>query len=282
MDYIDVYKRLFDMSKAAGKVAMMMQKGIVNEGKEVEEIVGEDAYHKAMREAKTKVDEMVQEMLLGSLLPTYKDILTLDVEEDTSSINLYPKKDYMYTLVLDPIDGTYDYLHQFDTYSICSAILHEHDVKVCIVYFPARNKLYGYVEGRGVRVYHEPWLNAWDEGEKASFEPHKKIPKRIYKNSRVPHSMIDMFLKQGFEIIDDSEQRLGCPDAIRECLHGNALAYVCDHRNIRDILLGAILSKCKYGHSYDYHGIDILWNQHGRQEEAIFSLYDKTYFLNKF
>lgn len=281
MDYIDIYKRLFNMSKAAGRVAIMMQDGIVNEGKEVEEIQGEDAYHKAMREAKTKVDEMVQEMLLGSLLPDYRDILTLDVEEDTSSISLYTSKNYDYTLILDPIDGTYDYLHQLDTYSICSAIVHEHDMKLCIVYFPARDILYGYVEGMGVKVYHKPWLCAWDEGEDINFEPHKELPNRIYKNSRVPQYMVNMFLTQGFEVIDDREQNLGCPDAIRECLYGNALAYVSDHRNIRDILLGAILSKYKYGHSYDYQGNPAMWKEHGRQDEIIFSLYDKKYFLKK-
>ncbi|MEF9968530.1 MAG: inositol monophosphatase, partial [Longicatena sp.] len=80
MNYLDIYKHLFTAMKQAGIVALALQSEIINEGKDVEHINGESAHHKAMRTAKTKVDELVQEMLLQALLPEYATLLSLDVE----------------------------------------------------------------------------------------------------------------------------------------------------------------------------------------------------------
>lgn len=129
MNYQKLYECLFCAVRTAGIVANMMQATIVNEGKQVELVEDEDERHLRMREAKTRADEIVQEILLQSLLPEYQAVLSLDVEEDTVSRTCFLKQDYDYTLVLDPIDGTLEYLHQKDTWSICSAILHEHDVR---------------------------------------------------------------------------------------------------------------------------------------------------------
>lgn len=85
MDYQEIYERLFIASKTAGIVADMMQATIINEGKQVETVDGEDERHKRMREAKTRADEIVQEILLQALLPEYQDVLSLDVEEETGS-----------------------------------------------------------------------------------------------------------------------------------------------------------------------------------------------------
>ena len=75
MDYQEIYERLFIASKTAGIVADMMQATIINEGKQVETVDGEDERHKRMREAKTRADEIVQEILLQALLPEYQDVL---------------------------------------------------------------------------------------------------------------------------------------------------------------------------------------------------------------
>lgn len=271
---LDIYKRLFQATRYAGVVASMMQKTIVNEGKKVEEREGEDAYHLQMREAKTRADEIVQEILLHSLLPDYKDVLTLDVEEETVSKTYFHKDDYTYTLVLDPIDGTLDYLHQKDTWSICSAILHEHDILLAIVYFPKRDVLYSYIQGEGCRIYHDLVNCSYKDG-KALDTVAQDIPNIIYKNNRVNQKIVERLTQKGFQVVDDSEQHLGCPDAILKCLNGEALAYFSDTRNIRDILVGAILGKMKHGHTYDFVGNDVLWESHGRQPEIVFSIFEK-------
>lgn len=269
MDYNDVYNRLFMTTRQAGIIAKRMQKGILNEGKAVAVIDGEDAYHKAMREAKTSVDEMVQEMLLHALLPEYQHIVTLDVEEDTPSQQYFSCDDNINTLVIDPIDGTLDYLNQLDTYSICSALIHQGDIKVAIVYFPQRDMLYGYAQGMGTRIYQQ--LSMDISGKPLDYEPLSQVPDIIYKNSRVDAAVLR--LCSGSHLIDDSFQHLGCPDAIAMAMRGEALAYVSKMRNIRDILLGAILSKMPHGHAYDFQGQKASWASHGRQDEIVFSIY---------
>lgn len=280
MDMLDMYKRLFYASKQAGIVASMMQAGIPNEGKFIIEEKDESGAHKAMREAKTKVDEIVQEMLLQSLLPAYQNMLSLDVEEDTPSLSLFPAKDYAYTLVLDPIDGTLDYINQKDTYSICSAILHEHDVLLAIVYFPKRDLLYAYVEGRGTYLYHHVAQCEWEDGEPLTYQPLEETPTLIYKNSRVGEDILLRLQQNNFQVYEDSDE-YNCPDAILQCLQGKALAYFSANRNIRDILLGAILSKMDNGQSFGFHGEEMMWESHGRQKEIVFTIYPKALIFKK-
>ena len=85
MNYQKLYECLFCAVRTAGIVANMMQATIVNEGKQVEVVEDEDERHLRMREAKTRADEIVQEILLQSVLPEYQAVLSLDVEEDTAS-----------------------------------------------------------------------------------------------------------------------------------------------------------------------------------------------------
>lgn len=275
MDYLGIYRRLFDASKLAGIVAQGMQEGIINEGKKVKAIPGEDAYHKAMRQAKTKIDEVVQDMLLASLLPDYAKLICLDVEEESAYPQFFSHNDVTHTLVLDPIDGTLDYLNQKDTYSICSAIMHDHDVKVAIVYFPAREELFGWCEGYGTWHYENMAHACWDNGIALDIQPDAHMPLCIYKNSRLDADIVQSLRGAGFEVIDDQDHHMGCPDAIMECLYGRAAAYFSATRNIRDILIGAILSKMPCGHAYTFDGRDAQWEESGRQKEIVFSIYDE-------
>lgn len=110
MDVHTIAPILFQTVKAAGVVARNLQANIQNEGKTIEREERESDAHFAMREAKTKVDELVQEMLLQSVYPYLGHMVTLDVEEDTPSLRLYPKQDHAYTLIIDPIDGTLPYI----------------------------------------------------------------------------------------------------------------------------------------------------------------------------
>ena len=78
-------KKLFDTSIQAGKLALSMQKDIINEGKDIIREDKEDDMHYAMRQAKTKADVMVQDMLLKAMMDD-RDILTLDVEEESDLV----------------------------------------------------------------------------------------------------------------------------------------------------------------------------------------------------
>ncbi len=282
MDIEFIAKRLFFAMQQASVVANALQEGIQNERKQTLRRNGESDAHYAMREAKTKVDEMVQEMLLKSIYPYVKDEMMLDAEEDTKSTKLFCAKDAPYTLILDPIDGTLPYIQQKNNFSICAGITYKYDFILAIVFFPARDQAYMYVKGIGTKVFHQASLQLFEEGEDYILPKVTNQSKRIYKNDRLDVATIHKLQKLGYEVIDDSEQGLGCPDAILACARKEAFATYCVNRNLRDILLGVILSKMQGGNAYDFCGHKILWNASGRQEEAIFSGYDLTEFFKEF
>ena len=226
MNYQKLYECLFCAVRTAGIVANMMQATIVNEGKQVELVEDEDERHLRMREAKTRADEIVQEILLQSLLPEYQAVLSLDVEEDTVSRTCFLKQDYDYTLVLDPIDGTLEYLHQKDTWSICSAILHEHDVRLAIVYFPKRDIMYTYVEGIGCRVYHRLKQCTAADGEVLSVQC-DNTPSVVYKNSRLSQDIVQQLCRARISGRPMTVNRSwSCPDAILACMRGSTCLFL--------------------------------------------------------
>ncbi len=279
MDIQFVAKQLFFSMQQAAIVANTLQKEIKNEGKPTLRRDGESDAHYKMREAKTKVDEMVQEMLLQSIYPYVKDEIDLDVEEDTKSKDLFTMKNAPYTLILDPVDGTLSYIKQKDNFSICAGITHEHDFVLAMVYFPARDQAYIYVKGIGTKVYQQASLQRFEDGENFYLQTTNNVVNRIYKNDRLDDATIEKLKLCGYEVIDDSEQELGCPDAILACARKEALAIYCVNRNLRDILLGVIVSKTEGGHAYDCKGNEVIWNSCKRQEEVVFSGYDLTQFF---
>ena len=83
MDVHTIEPILFQTVKAAGVVARNLQANIQNEGKTIEREERESDAHFAMREAKTKVDELVQEMLLQSVYPvsyTHLDVYKRQIQ----------------------------------------------------------------------------------------------------------------------------------------------------------------------------------------------------------
>lgn len=261
-----IAKRLYEASIQAGVVALAMQKDIVNEGKAVEQEEHEDAHHLAMRQAKTKVDVMVQDMLLMALRDVRLEV-SLDVEEDSEYLSMFPNEKAPYSLVIDPIDGTLDYLNQLDTYSICSAIIKDGDMQAVVVYFPRRDTLYCYEPLLGARYFKQAHLSCWEDGVNIDFEGDET--RLVYKNHRVDEKLLDRFVKHGCEVVDDRISN--CPEALLACMKKEALCYVSATRNIRDILMGAILSKCEDGALLDETGEIVLWPSHGRLPMGIFT-----------
>ena len=268
IDKDNIFSLLFKTALKSGEVALSMQKTIVNEKKPVDEIENERSCHKAMREAKTKADEIVQEMFLNALLP-YKDILTLDVEEDTCSTSLYNLKNYECTFILDPIDGTLRYIQQEDGWSICAGIIKENTFLCALVYFPKGKIMYVCEKDKGAYVYHNP--KHIDDRKRLVF-PSMINKDKIYYNYRLATSFVSYLQENGFEMIEDTKNQIGCPDAIIECINAKACAYIGAGRNLRDILLAVIFSFMQQGKALDFQGNPIVWETHGRQKELVITI----------
>ena len=54
-----------------------------------------------------------------------------------------------YTWIIDPLDGTTNFLHGFPVYAVSIALAHRGQVQQAVVYDPTRNDLYFASKGRG-------------------------------------------------------------------------------------------------------------------------------------
>lgn len=163
-----LYERMFQAMQQAGIVAEMLQPLVCNEKKQVAFRQGESAYHKAMREAKTKADEIVQELLLQAAYEE-RERLFLDAEEDTPLKNMFTGEK-TYSLIIDPIDGTLQYLRQKDSWSICAGIVSKGAMLCALVYFPARSLLYACQRETGALLYENARFASSGEGKQWKWE----------------------------------------------------------------------------------------------------------------
>lgn len=259
-NFIDGMK---DAIYKAGEIAFDYQGRVKNESKEVETLSSDNNFIKQEREAKTIIDEKVQEELLSAaakLLDAPK--VYLDAEEETPSKKKFSSEPTSTTLVIDPIDGTLRYLLGKDGFSVCVGLIEKGEMLTGLVYFPARKDFYFIEEGK---AYHEA------NGEvRELFAPQAKSNTQIFMNIRASAPLADIFTKQGFHVIDDADGFIAWPDALLGCIKGDYLACIFHTPQVRDIFLGAMISKISGGYALDFLGNRIVWPNGGRISGIMF------------
>ncbi|MCJ1303581.1 hypothetical protein MMC08_006391, partial [Hypocenomyce scalaris] len=94
----------------------------------------------------TETDQAVEHMVSTSLKSTYPDYEFLGEE------TYVPGKSHLTpspTFVVDPIDGTTNFVHGYPYISISLAFVHELVPRVGVVYNPFTSQLYSAIEGHG-------------------------------------------------------------------------------------------------------------------------------------
>lgn len=254
--------------RQAGAVALVMEGRVQNEGKEIQHLPNDTDILKKQRAAKTVIDEIVQEILLLSaadVLDAKK--VSIDAEEKTPSTSLFSQKQTSIALVLDPIDGTSEYLKGGSWYSVCVGLIIKGEVAAALVYFPKKDCLY-FIHPNG-----KPYVakNVYQQGVSNVQLLTSLLPqdKRIYKNSRVSQKIVQKLIAARYQIYDETDSILWT-DGIFRCLNGTFCAALFDTPQIRDVLLGAILSKTSHGYATDFEGKIIKWPQGGRIPQILF------------
>lgn len=255
--------------RQAGVVARMMQGRVANEGKQDKtELPNDDELLRARRAAKTAIDEIVQELLLQSAqLELDPSRTALDAEEATPSVVQFRKPGTVpLKLVLDPIDGTLEYLEGKDNYSVCVGLCRAGRMLSCAVYFPSRRTGYLLADDGVPYLYDE-----MAETFRRLPAPTGQVPKVVYKNGRVPAAVVKRLEAAGFTVRDDTDEGIGAPGAMLACLNGEATAYVSHTRNVRDILLGPSIGALPDGFATDWNGNDLVWPEESRIARAVFA-----------
>ena len=93
----------------------------------------------------SEIDHAAEAAIVETLLSAYPDHAILAEEGTNKGAN--PNADYLW--IIDPLDGTTNFLHGFPQYCVSIALAHKNVVQQGVIYDPVRNDLFTATRGRG-------------------------------------------------------------------------------------------------------------------------------------
>jgi myo-inositol-1(or 4)-monophosphatase len=122
-------------ARRAGEIA-------IRQLKHLDEI---DVRNKGISDFVTKVDEAAEECIIETIQKYYPDHAFLAEES-----GLRGKSEY--TWIIDPLDGTTNFIHGFPVFSVSIALRIKGRLSIGVVYDPNRQEIFTAIRGRGAQV----------------------------------------------------------------------------------------------------------------------------------
>lgn len=94
----------------------------------------------------TQVDELSEQEIIRTLRKAYPDHSILAEESGLQ------KKNEDYTWIIDPLDGTTNFIHGFPQFAISIALKCRNKLEVAVIYDPLRQELFTAVRGSGAQL----------------------------------------------------------------------------------------------------------------------------------
>jgi myo-inositol-1(or 4)-monophosphatase len=113
---------------------------IINRGTRNLDIVA--VQEKAANDFVSDVDREAEDAIIRTLRAAYPDHAILAEESGAAGQSEY-------RWIIDPLDGTTNYLHGFPQYCVAIALMHKDIVTQAVIYDPGRNDLFTATRGRG-------------------------------------------------------------------------------------------------------------------------------------
>lgn len=130
---LEILKTCEKAARLGGSILLEMQKSI-------------KPREKAPRDLVTEADLASQKAIQACLTTAYPEFQFLGEEETEPSERRDPQG---YCWVVDPLDGTTNYVHGLDNYCVSIALEHENRPVMGVVYDPIRKELFTAIEGEG-------------------------------------------------------------------------------------------------------------------------------------
>jgi len=93
----------------------------------------------------TEVDHAAEQAIIEILKTAYPQHAILAEESGASG----PHSGSEYTWIIDPLDGTTNFIHGFPQYAVSIGLQHDGQITQAVVYDPTRNELFTATRGRG-------------------------------------------------------------------------------------------------------------------------------------
>lgn len=133
---------------------------------------------KATNDFVTEVDKEAEQAIIRSLLEAYPKHSIL--AEESGASNVESKSEYQW--IIDPLDGTTNFLHGFPQYAVSIALMHRGVITQAVVYDPGNNDLFTATRGAGaylndtrIRVSKRTLLQSALIGTGFPFKEHKHL-----------------------------------------------------------------------------------------------------------
>ena len=134
---ISISSNLNIMIKAAEKAS----KSVIRDFGEVEKL---QVSKKGPRDFVTKTDKLVEKILIDELSKTKKNYSFLSEE-----IGFIKNKDQENLWIIDPIDGTTNFLHGIPHFAICIALQSKKEILSGLIYDPIKDEMYFTEKNKG-------------------------------------------------------------------------------------------------------------------------------------
>ena len=105
---------------------------------------------KARNDYVTQVDQAAEQAILESIRKRYPDHAFLAEESGHSASHAPGDNEFLW--IVDPLDGTTNFLHGFPTFSVSIALRRKDILEVGVVYDPCRQELFTAMRGRGAQL----------------------------------------------------------------------------------------------------------------------------------
>jgi len=267
----DIYKTCKYAIDQANQIALEFWGKVTNEGKEFDNNHG-SKQDIARITAKSEIDDRIQDLFLGKLIENSQtDYIAIDTEEQTKLVSKF-KEDAPSTLVLDPLDGSLEYINRELDFSINVALISQKKIEFSIVSFPAMNVIF---ENHGSQKYtmeaidpqnefnHESRFDLVENKDNSSESLTVHYNRRVSK--KILHELADQQIK--------TEPSNGLYLPILAIMKGECNAVIAGTPQIRDILLHEILAGMHPDifEIYNFRGDPINWYSKQRLDNYVFA-----------
>ena len=135
----------------------------------------------------TEVDQSVEAAIIDMLKTAYPDHAFLGEESGEHAGSEATGEVPEYQWIIDPLDGTSNFIHGFPVYAVSIALAHRGQVVHAVIYDPARNELFtasrgggAFLNDRRVRVsgltrYHDAMLSAYVPDSGGGVSPNSRF-----------------------------------------------------------------------------------------------------------
>jgi myo-inositol-1(or 4)-monophosphatase len=107
--------------------------------------------YKSARDMVTEVDRSSEDLIVSFIQDKYPDH---DILAEESETKVTRSSEYLW--IIDPLDGTTNFVHDFPAYCVSIGVVHDGEVIAAAIYDPLRNEMFEAGKGQGAFLNGEP------------------------------------------------------------------------------------------------------------------------------